>query len=345
MPNFPISLPAPRTPDATTAPGLRWGVIGTGWIAQRFVVSVQRHTSQEVVAVGSRGLETAQDFAARFGLPKAHGSYEALVADPDIDVVYVATPHNVHSPCAVLALTAGKPVLVEKPLALNSGQAAEIADLARSQNLFCMEALWTFFLPKFDVIRQIADDGVLGEIRSVIADHGEYFTAEHRIMRHELAGGPLLDLGTYPIALAVAMLGEPEQVLATGQPAPSGVNGQTSAILVTPGGNQAVIHTTLFSNTPNTATIAGTAATLTISGPFFAPGDFVVTSADGKGRLEFTEPAIGHEGLFFQAAEVARCVRAGRTESAIRPLADSIATLQVVDEIRRQLGIVFHEES
>jgi predicted dehydrogenase len=345
MSGLPAVLPTSRVPDSMDAPPLRWGVIGTGWIAQRFIRSLQRHTRQQVAAVGSRTEQAARRFADTFAVPIAYGSYEALVADPQIDVVYVATPHNVHHPCALLALNAGKHVLVEKPLALNATQAAEIADLAARQGVFCMEALWTFFLPKFDVIAQLLADGVLGELRSVIADHGEFFTPDHRIMRHDLAGGPLLDLGTYPIALAVAMLGEPQWVHASGQPAPSGVNGQASAILTTPGGNQSVIHTTLFSNTPTTATIAGTDATLTLAGPFFTPGDFVLTSSDQQHRLEFTEPKIGHDGLHFQAAEVARRIGSGERESPVRPLADSIATLRVVDEIRRQLGIVFNEEA
>lgn len=337
----PARLPEPRTPDPMAAPALRWGVMGTGWIAERFVPSLHRHTRQRVLAVGSRDADRAIEFGGRFGVPRTHSSYEALVADPDVDVVYVATPHPMHHPCALLALQAGKHVLIEKPLAVNADQAAEIAEFARSRNLFCMEALWSFFLPKFDVVRQILDYGMLGEIHTVNAEHGEHFGPEHRIMRPELAGGPLLDLGTYPIALAVWTLGKPERVLASGQPAPSGVNGQAAAILSGPAGRLAVLHTTLFSNTPTTATIAGTAATLTMSGPFSLPGDFTVTSSDGSATLSFTEAPIGHDGLHYQAAEVARCIAAGRRESPIRPLADSITTMTVLDEIRRQIGVTF----
>lgn len=336
---FPAELPAPRTPDPMAAPPLRWGITGTGWIAERFVRSLQRNTRQDVLAVGSRSAGRARAFADRFGVRRSYPSYDALVADPDIDVVYIATPHNMHHPDAMRALRADKHVLIEKPTALNAAQAAEIADLAGSRERFCTEALWTFFLPKFDVIRQIIDAGVLGEIHTVIADYGEYFPAGHRIMRPELAGGPLLDLGTYPIALATWILGRPERVVAIGQPAPSGVNGQAAVVLSTPSGDQASIHTTLFSNTPSAATIAGSAATLTIPGPFLMPGDFTVTSSDGMRTASFTEPAIGHDGLHFQAAEVARCIEAGRGESPIRPLTDSIGTMAVLDEIRRQIGL------
>ena len=198
-------------------------------------------------------------------------------------------------------------------------------------------------LPKFDATRQLLETGALGEIRPVIADHGEHFTDDHRIMRHDLAGGPLLDLGTYPISFVAWILGAPATVLAAGQPHPAGVNGQVSAILADAAGNQGVIHTTLFSNTPTTAVIAGTAATLTIPGPYYQPGDMTLTSVDGD-VLTYTEPQIAHEGLYFEAAEVARCITGGALESPLRPLADSIEALRVVDEIRRQLSIVFDEE-
>ena len=182
MPGFPASLPASRVPDSQDAPPLRWGIIGPGWIAERFTASVQRHTRQQIVAVGSRNPDRSAEFAARHGIERSHSSYEDLVADPGVDVVYVATPHNGHYPCARLALEAGKHALIEKPIGLNAAQAAEIAALATSQGVFCMEALWTFFLPKFDVIRQLLADGVLGQVRTVNADHGEHFTADHRIM-------------------------------------------------------------------------------------------------------------------------------------------------------------------
>jgi predicted dehydrogenase len=344
MPSFPRTLPAARTPPSEAAPALRWGVLGTGWIADRFIRSLQRHTRQQVLAVGSRDADRSAAFAGRHGLPRGHGSYEALVADPDIDVVYIATPHPAHHLCATLALEAGKHTLVEKPLALNAAQAAEIARLAADRGRFCMEALWTFFLPKFDVVRQLLDAGALGEIRTVQAEYGEYFTADHRIMRPELAGGPLLDLGTYPLSFATWVLGAPERVLAAGQPHEAGVNGQAAVILCDSRGNQAVLHPTLFSNTPTTATIAGTHGMLTLPGPFYQPGDLLLASADGDHQLTFTEPRTAHDALHFEAAEVARCITASRLESPIRPLAESIATLQVMDEIRRQLGITFPSE-
>jgi predicted dehydrogenase len=341
---IPAQMPLPRVPNSLTAPVLRWGVMGTGWIAERFVDALQQSTRQQVVAVGSRTPETAATFAKRFSIRTGHGSYQDLAANPEVDVVYVATPHNLHHPCAVLALDAGKHVLVEKPLALNVHQALEIAQLAERRGLFCMEAMWTFSLPRYDVVRQLLESGALGELRSVIADHGERFAGSHRIMRPELAGGPLLDLGSYPIALANAVLGIPERVHAIGQPAPSGVNGQTAIVLGHAAGNQSMIHTTLLSDTPSGATIAGTKATITLPGPFFAPGDVILTEAGGRRRIRYTEPAIGHRGLHYQAAEVARRIAAGERGSPRRPLQASIDTLAVMDEVRRQTGVTFAEE-
>ena len=202
MATTPLSvLPLPRTPDPYEAPALRWGVLGPGWIAQRFVESLQANTGQHVLAVASRDQSRASAFAAQWSLAKAYDSYEALFDDPDIDIVYIATTHPSHRNNALDALNAGKHVLVEKPLAMDAGGARDIAAAAANANRFAGEAMWTQFLPKFDVIRQLLDDGVLGEVRTVIADHGEFFTPDHRIYDPELAGGPLLDLGTYPIAL------------------------------------------------------------------------------------------------------------------------------------------------
>jgi predicted dehydrogenase len=250
-----------------TAPSLRWGVMGTGWIAERFVAAAKRFTRQDIAAVGSRTPAGAQQFGERFDIRRRFGSYEDLVAAPDIDVVYVATPHHGHLPCAELALEAGKHVLVEKPFTLNASQAERLADLAAVRSLFCMEALWTFFLPKFDVIAQIIDDGLLGTIHTVVADNGEWFPPGHRIFRPELAGGPMLDLGTYLVSLAVQVLGAPDGVLADGTNAATGVNAQ-AGVLLRHGAARSVLHTTLLSNTPAVAVVAGDAATLTTTGVF-----------------------------------------------------------------------------
>jgi len=334
---FPDALPAPLQPDPRSAPTLRWGVLGTGWIAERFVASLQLHSSQQVVAVGSRSAGTAEEFAHRFGIGRAYASYAELVEDDEVDVVYVASPHNAHLEHALLAIAAGKHTLVEKPLALNAREAREIADAAAARGVFCMEAYWTSFLPKYDVLRQVLGSGALGEVVAVVADFGEWFAPEHRIFRPELAGGPMLDLGTYLVSLVVDVLGgSPDAVVARGTKHGSGVQAQTAMVLGY-GAQQAILHTTILVNTPTAATVAGTDATLVIDGPFYQPGGFTLTSTDGTRSLRYDEDRYAHEGgLHFQAADVARRITAGETGSPLRPLARSIEVLAIMDEVRRQ---------
>jgi predicted dehydrogenase len=339
-----MTLPSPRTPDPREAPALRWAVLGPGWIAHRFVESLQRNTTQQVVAVGSRNKQRAEAFAAQWSLARAYGCYEDVFADPDIDIVYVATTHPSHRDNAVAALEAGKHVLVEKPLAVDAAGAREITAAAARADRFVGEAMWTKFLPKFDVIRQLLDAGALGDVRTVIADHGEFFTADHRIYDAGLAGGPLLDLGTYPIALAHLVFDGFTSVTATGQDAADGLNGQLSVILADALGNQAVLHTTMLSDTPTAAVISGRDATLRIGGPFFMPGPFTLTRHRGHPRepgrvLHYDEKPGGQaDGLHYAAVEAARVIADGRIESEIHPLRYAVATLDVVDEIRRQLS-------
>jgi predicted dehydrogenase len=271
-------LPASRVPDSKDAPSLRWGIMGPGWIAERFTESVQAHSRQVIAAVGSRSLSRSKEFAEKFGVPAAYGSYEELASAPDVDIVYVTTPHNFHHSAALLALEAGKHVLVEKPIGLNAEQARDIAARARSAGVFATEAMWTFFLPKFDIIRQILEAGTLGTVTTVVAEYGEHFNRTHRIFDPALAGGPLLDLGTYPLALITELLGAPERMHVLGQPHESGVHAQLSAIMGFAGGSQAVMNTQLHNFTPTAATIVGSQATLTIDGPFNMPGGFDVAS-------------------------------------------------------------------
>jgi predicted dehydrogenase len=339
------ALPSSRVPDSRDAPVLRWGIMGPGWIAERFTESLQAHTGQVIGAVGSRSLNRSKAFADTFNVPAAYGSYEELAAAPDIDIVYVCTPHTGHHAAALLAIEAGKHVLVEKPLGLNADQARDIAGRAEAAGVFAAEAMWTFFLPKFDVIRQILDAGTLGTITTVVAEYGEHFDPSHRIFNPDLAGGPLLDLGTYPLALVTEVLGSPQQLAAMGQPHQSGVNAQLSAMMTFDGGAQAMVNTHVHNFTPTAAIVVGSKATLTIDGPFNMPGGFEVRFPDGT-RLRHDEPAGGHfEGLHYEAAAVARAIGAGSREASQRTLAASIRTLEVADQIRSRLGLVFRGEA
>lgn len=338
------TLPESRVPDSRDAPSLRWGIMGPGWIGAQFTKSVQSHSRQVIAAVGSRSLARSKAFADTFGVPAAYGSYEELAAAPDIDIIYVCTPHNFHHSAAILAIDSGKHVLIEKPIGLNAQQARDIATRAKAAGVFSTEAMWSFFLPKFDVIRQVLDAGTLGTVTTVLAEYGEHFERSHRIFDPALAGGPLLDLGTYPLALIIEVLGAPERLHAVGQPHESGVNAQLSAVMEFPGGSQAVMNSHLHNFTPSAATIVGSDATLTIDGPFNMPGGFEIRFPDGT-RLRHTESAGAHfEGLHYEAAAVARAVAAGQAETLQRPLHSSIRTMEAADEIRRQLGIEFQGE-
>ena len=256
----------------------------------------------------------------------------------------MSTVHNRHLPDALAAIEAGKHVLVEKPLALNAIEGGELRDAARRRGVFLMEAYWADFLPKFDVIRQLLADGAVGDVRTVMADHGEWFGPEHRIMRADLAGGAMLDLGTYPVALATKVLGRPERVVATGEAAPSGVNGQCSMLLSHAGGAQSVLHTSILGHTPGDAVISGTAGLLTIPGRFYTPGPFTLTANDLATKLVFEEERNHYAQLFHQAVHLAACVGEGLAESPVRPLTDSLLTLEVMNEARRQVGIAFEGE-
>ncbi|MDQ4491967.1 Gfo/Idh/MocA family oxidoreductase [Sinomonas sp. ASV486] len=338
-----FEFPVSRVPDAAEAPSLRWGIAGPGWIAERFAESLALHGSQRVTAVGSRSLERARAFAAPRGL-RPHGSYESLAADPDVDIVYVATPHTAHRDVALIALGAGRHVLVEKPIGISAAEAQEIADAARSRGLFAAEALWTAFLPSYDVARQLIRGGHLGELSTVLGDYGEYLPPSHRAHDPALAGGPLLDLGIYLLALATDILGEPDRVLGLGSPLANGVNGQLSALLGFPGGAQATLTTTMLGFTPAQLTVVGTEAALTFDGPFNSPGGLTVRTADGEAHRWEGTPGDHVAGLHFQAAAVARAIAAGQTEVAERPLHLSILALRVADELRRQAAIVYPGE-
>ena len=317
---FPSALPAPRTPDPMDAPPLRWGVLGTGWIAQRFCDAMARHTRQQVYAVGSRSRDVADAFADAFvernagagaapARPAAYGSYEPLVADPAVDVVYVATPHHLHLRHGRLALESGKATVVEKPMGTTPAEVAELEQLAASRGLFLMEALWSAYLPKFDVVRQLLDDGALGTVHSVQADLGERFGPGHRIMRADLFGGPRHDLLTYPLWLARWVLGELVEVAEVVTPAPESlspdrVEGQIAVAARSASGGVASLFATILGDTPTTATIVGSEATLVLDGPFYQPGGFTVRAHDGR-ELRYDEPRIGHAGLHFEAAAAA----------------------------------------
>jgi predicted dehydrogenase len=312
---------------------VRWGVLGTGGIAATFAADLELTDSGVVTAVGSRTRESADRFADRFGVDRRHASYEDLVADPEVDVVYVSTPHPMHHDNAILALRAGKPVLVEKAFTMNAGEARDVVRVARENGLFAMEAMWTRFLPHTAVIREWLASGVLGEIVTVTADHGQWFAQDRdfRLFAPELGGGALLDLGVYPVSFASFVLGTPSRVLAAIDPAFTGVDGQTSMIFGYEGGAQAVLNCTLRAKSPTRAAIVGTDARIELDGDFYAPTSVTLITRDGEPtRVESTHEG---RGLRHEADEVARCLAAGELESPLMPLDETISIMETMDAV------------
>ncbi len=312
---------------------LRWGIIGTGSIARTFAHDLTLVAGGDLVAIGSRTTSAAVAFAREFGVERAHGSYEALVADPGVDVVYVATPHPFHYDNARLALAAGKPVLVEKPFTMTAVQARDLVELARASGLFLMEAMWTRFLPHVVAIREILARGELGEIVGVEADHGQWFDTDptSRLFAPELGGGALLDLGVYPVSFASMVLGAPSRVSALVTAASTGVDAQTSMLLGYEGGAQAVLTCTSRARSATRASIVGTEARLDVEGDFYAPSSFdVVTRSGTRSRHDFVTAG---RGLHYEAAEVTRCVLEGRVESPVMPLDESVAVVATLEQI------------
>jgi predicted dehydrogenase len=315
---------------------LRWGFIGTGWIADSFATDLAFTDSGRVVAVGSRQMETADRFADRFDIPNRHASYEALVADPEVDVVYVATPHPMHHPDTLLALRAGKPVLVEKPFTMNAIEARELVAVARAKKLFLMEAMWTRFLPHIAEIRRLLAGGALGDIVTVSADHGQWFEKDpdFRLFAPELGGGALLDLGVYPVSFASMVLGTPKKIVTLIDPAFTGVDGQTSMLFGYVGGAQAVLTCTSLARSSTRAAIVGSEARIEIDGDFYTPTSFTLITRAGD-RTRFDEPHEGR-GLWHQADEVTRCLREGLLESPLMPLDESISIMETMDTVLAQ---------
>jgi predicted dehydrogenase len=315
---------------------LRWGILGTGGIAMAFVSDLQLTGSSVVGAVGSRSQGSADRFADEFGIERRHSSYESLVADPAVDVVYVATPHPMHRDNAILALNAGKPVLVEKPFAMNATEATEIVTVARQRGLFAMEAMWTRFLPHVAVIRDWLEQGALGEVVTVTADHGQWFAEDpdFRLFAPQLGGGALLDLGVYPVSFASMILGTPDRIVSISEPAFTGVDAQTSMLFGYEGGAQAVLTCTLRAKSPTRASIIGTDAMIELDGDFYAPTAVTLVPRQG----EPTRVVSTHEGrgLRHQADEVARRLTAGALESPLMPLDETISIMDTMDRVLAQ---------
>jgi predicted dehydrogenase len=325
--------------------GLRWGILATGGIAHAFTSDL-RTAGLTVSAVGSRRPEASREFAAQFEIPHAHGSYEELVADPDVDIVYVATPHPMHADNAVLALEAGKHVLVEKPFTLTGAEAERVREVARARGLLAMEAMWTRYLPHMVRIREIVRSGSLGEVRAVFADHTQRISSDpgHRLNALALGGGSLLDLGIYPVSFAWDILGAPVTVTARGRLGETGADNEVATIFTHADGAISTSVSTSRAVGPNTAHILGTDARIDIDRVWYTPTSFRVAAPDGTVLEEYRSDIQGR-GMQYQALAAERFLAEGKTDSDLLPLDQTVAIMHVLDELRAQIGVRYPGEA
>ncbi len=323
---------------------VRWGIIGCGNVARKFAKSLDVLDDAELVAVGSRRQEKADAFADEFGVPIRHGSYQALVDDDQVDAVYVATPHPMHRDDSILALEAGKHVLCEKPFTLNAAEARVVIDLARKKNLFCMEAMWIRFMPTLTRTRELLAEGAIGEVRQVQAHFGfrAPWTPEGRLLNPALGGGGLLDLGVYAVSLAHMVLGAPAKVVGLARIGRSGVDEDAGMVLAYDTGQIALLSCAMRTWLANGARIFGTEGWIHLP-RFWRGGNIVICRNMGKDREEIVPETVG-TGFHYQVAEVARCLRAGKTESDIMPLDESVAIMETMDQLRVQWGLKYPTE-
>lgn len=328
-------------PDAR--PG--WGILATGFIAETFTADL-RTAGLRVAAVGSRTLERAEAFARDHDVPHAHGSWAELAADPEVDVVYVATPHPQHLAAARVALEHGKHVLVEKAFTLNAKEAEELQALAADRGLIALEAMWTRWLPHMLEIHEVIAAGDIGAVRELIVDHTQLLPSDphHRLNDPALGGGALLDLGVYPISFAVDLLGEPGDLLVDAELQETGVDRRVSGTLVHAGGAHTVFTAAADLPGPNRASILGTAGSIEIDRTWYTPTAFTVFDAQHE-VVRTSRPEVDGRGMQFQAFEVERLIREGLTESPRMTSASTLAVMRTMDRIRADIGVVYPQES
>lgn len=317
---------------------IRWGILGAGVIARTVSEDIAATPGNELRAVAARDAERAARFAAAHGIPRSYGSYAELVADPDVDVVYIATTHGQHHEHALLALEAGKPVLVEKAFTLNARQAREVVAAARDRRLFCMEAMWSRLNPLLRQALDIVASGRIGEIVSVRADLSRHFEFDpsHRLFDLAVGGGALLDLGVYPVTFAWQLLGRPDTVATTGKLSPTGSDLTVASVWGYADGRVAQLSCSAAGVSPLAALISGTAGWLSVEPRVHRPERLVVADGDTEVIPAAPEPGNGYRR---EIAEVADRLRAGDLESPLVPLDETIAIMEVLDTMRAQVGV------
>jgi predicted dehydrogenase len=329
----------------SVAKPVQLGIIGTGRMAQAFAAALPRARGLALHAVASRRRETAEQFATRFGTAAVCGGIDRMLEDDVVELVYIASPHAMHCEQSLRCLEAGKHVLCEKPFAINADQAARMIDLARAKNLFLMEAMWTRYIPAVRRLRELLAEGILGRVSVVIAG-GAFmppFDPDNYLFRPDLGGGVLLDAGVYLVSWASMLFGTPARVLAAGRLGDSGVDEHDAILLEHDDGSVAHLYVSLRAKRSPEVLLVGEHGSIRVHPPLFAPRALTVSLA-GVDEETITLPFEGN-GYEFEAEEAAECIRGGRTESALMPLDESLAIMRTLDEIRRQIPLVYPMES
>lgn len=322
---------------------IRWGILSTGSIARTLATALKTLDEAEIVAVGSRNLASAEEFGQKFDIPRRYGSYEELANDPEIDVIYVATPHPAHKDNTLLCLKAGKAVLCEKPFTINAGEAAEMIDYAREHKLFLMEAMWTRYLPLMVRLREMLAAKVVGDVRIVQADFSfsAPFNPHSRLFDLELGGGALLDAGIYPVSMASMILGKPSKVTSLTHLGETGADEQTGMVFSYEEGKLAVLITSTRTAGPQDLIIRGTEGYIKISGWLRASKMTIVRPGQEDEVIEL--PVEGN-GYTYEALEVMRCLKEGLTESPVMPLDETLELMRTLDAVRAPWGLKYPGE-
>ena len=320
---------------------IKWGILGAGRIAGVFATALQFVENSELYAVGSRSEEKAHEFADRFNIPNRYGSYEQLVSDPEVDVIYIATPHNLHLENALLAMNHGKHVLCEKPLGVNRKEVELLIAKAEEKNLFLMEALWSRFLPRIIKTKELIESGVIGEVKLLTSSfcfkspHG----LEHRHFNVNLCGGSILDIGIYNIFLSLYLFGEPQKISAIAGLSNQGGDNTSSYTFKYENDMLAVMHSSFMADTPIVAEIHGTNGKLILENKWFNLGNIRMISQDGKEKTyEFEVKCNGYE---YEAQEVVNCILGGKTQSDLWNWNNSLQLVKTMDDIRKECGIIY----
>ena len=321
---------------------IRWGIMGTGFMARTFSADLRLLPDAKIVAVGSRRAETAEAFGSTLNIPHRHASYEALAADPEVDIIYIATPHRPHYDHCRLALEAGKHVLVEKPFTINAAEAEKLVTLARERGLFIMEGMWTRFFPAAGKLLDVLNRGVIGSIEMIRADMSHRIASRRDLPRSlEKADGALLGLGIYPISLAVWLLGLPARVRSLAQLAESGIDKQAACVMTWEGGAIAVLSFSDTTDAPREAVICGSEGVIHLHGRWQQFGGFTVRR--GKNE-EVYDVGFEGNGYQYQAAEAMRCIRAGLVESPVLPHREIVSIIALLDGMRADWGLRYPGE-